>query len=363
MYINKFRGANVLITGHTGFKGSWLSLWLKQLGAKVHGISLGEVSTPSNFSALGLENNINHHVFDIRDYELLNKRVKSIQPDFVFHLAAQALVKDSYNDPLQTFSTNAIGTAHVLESLRDYDKDCVLVLITSDKCYENKEWIWGYRETDRLGGKDPYSASKAAAENIIHAYLSSFFSDSKVKIGIGRAGNVIGGGDWANNRIVPDCIKAWSNNEKVEIRNPESTRPWQHVLEPLSGYLSLASNLYENNSLHGEAFNFGPASNQNHTVKQLLNAMGQHWSQAEWKDVSNDAEKQYEAGLLKLDCDKALQLLDWKPSLVFEDTVKFTIDWYKKYYNDTSLNMSEFTINQIEKYTQLAKENNISWAI
>ncbi len=363
MILDQFKDSKVLITGHTGFKGSWLSAWLNSIGADIYGISISEVSKPSHFSVLKLEKNICHRLLDIRDFDALNEAINSVQPDFVFHLAAQSLVKESYKSPLETFSTNSLGTAHVLETLRNLEKECSLVLITSDKCYENKEWIWGYKETDRLGGKDPYSASKAAAENIIYAYLNSFFDNSNIRIGVGRAGNVIGGGDWAENRIVPDCVKAWSNNETVQIRNPSSTRPWQHVLEPLSGYLTLALQLQDRKekSPCGEAFNFGPPADHNYSVSYLLEQMSKHWSQAKWHDISNNTKQPYEAGLLKLNCDKAKQYLSWEPTLNFEETVKFTIDWYRRYYTGQS-NMTDVTLSQIEAYTNLAQDRMIQWA-
>jgi len=361
-YFSKFRDSKVLVTGHTGFKGSWLSLWLKNLGANVHGISLEEISNPSHFSILDLKNQMNSDFVDIKNFVELDNKIKSIKPDFIFHLAAQSLIGKSYEDPINTFLTNSIGTAHVLESLRDANHDCILVLITSDKCYKNEEKVWGYKESDILGGKDPYSASKAAAENIIYAYISSFYQTSKVKIGVGRAGNVIGGGDWAANRIVPDCVKAWSNKKIVQIRNPSSTRPWQHVLEPISGYLNLAVQLYEDSSLHGEAFNFGPPENRNYSVNTLLDEMGKYWKQAKWSDVSDNIEQHYEAGLLNLNCSKAEELLKWESTLDFNETVKFTIDWYRQYYSDTSIKMNEVTLKQIESYINIAKEKGILWA-
>ena len=253
--LNVFCGARVLITGHTGFKGSWLSQWLKYLGAEVSGIALDPPSHPSHFETIDLAGQIEDHRLDIRDRNRLIERVQEIQPDFVFHLAAQALVRSSYENPLYTMESNTMGSANILEALRELKKPVVAVMITSDKAYENSEWVWGYRETDRLGGKDPYSASKGMAELLIRSYIESFFNakDSNVTVGITRAGNVIGGGDWALNRIVPDCMTAWSNGEIVNIRSPHATRPWQHVLEPLSGYLVLASNLAESRTRHGQA--------------------------------------------------------------------------------------------------------------
>ena len=264
-----FHNRTVLVTGHTGFKGSWLSAWLQHLGANVTGVALNPPSKPSHFEAAALEELVDDKQIDIREQEALQSIVLDTQPDFVFHLAAQSLVRLSYVNPLETYQTNVFGTLNLLEALRSLEKPCVAVLITSDKCYDNVEWIWGYRETDRLGGLDPYSASKGATELMISSHVRSFFPfDSSVRIGIGRAGNVVGGGDWADNRIVPDCMRAWSRGENVTLRNPRSTRPWQHVLEPLSGYLTLASALYENPQLHGEPFNFGPPADRSKSAKK-----------------------------------------------------------------------------------------------
>jgi len=286
------------------------------------------------------------------------------QPDFVFHLAAQALVRLSYEKPLETMVTNAIGSANVLEALRSLDKKVAVVMITSDKAYDNVEWVWGYRETDRLGGSDPYSASKGMAELVIRSYISSFFNapDSNIRVGIARAGNVIGGGDWAVDRIVPDCMEAWANGKTVDIRNPHATRPWQHVLEPLSGYLCLANNLYLNGKSHGEAYNFGPSSDQNYPVSTLIDEMSQYWDQIKWNDVSNKAGHVHEAGLLKLNCDKALFDMKWQSTLHFEQTVKMTVDWYRSYYQDKNQSMYDFSINQIKAYTEIAKLGSVAWA-
>ena len=254
-----FKGKKILVTGHTGFKGTWLSIWLKQLGATVYGVSLDIPSKPSHFIETNLSSYIEDYRLDIRDGESLAELVQKIQPDFVFHLAAQALVRLSYKNPLETITSNALGSVNLLESLRSLDKEVVGIMITSDKAYDNVEWVWGYRETDRLGGKDPYSASKGMAELAIRSYVDSFFSspDSNVRIGITRAGNVIGGGDWAIDRIVPDCMQAWANGQTIDIRSPHATRPWQHVLEPLSGYLCLAENLYLGNQNHGDNAEIG----------------------------------------------------------------------------------------------------------
>ena len=359
-----FKDKKVLITGHTGFKGSWLSLWLKQLGADVVGISIDIPSTPSHFISATISDKIKDNRLDLRDSETLKQLVEEVQPDFVFHLAAQALVRPSYKNPLETMTTNAIGSANLLDSLRVLDKKVVAIMITSDKAYDNMEWVWGYRETDRLGGKDPYSASKGMAEIAIRSYVESFFNtpDSNVRVGITRAGNVIGGGDWAVDRIVPDCMEAWAKGKTVDIRSPHATRPWQHVLEPLSGYLCLAENLYMSNKHHGEAYNFGPTADQNYPVSKLIDEMSKYWDQIKWNDVSNREEHVHEAGLLKLNCDKALFDLEWHSTLQFEETVRMTVEWYKEYYQSKGSSMYDFTIGQIEEYTEVARRSNISWA-
>lgn len=354
---NIYRDKTVLVTGHTGFKGSWLSLWLSRLGAKVIGLSVDIPTEPSHFVASEISKYIEDNRVDICDLEEVKSTVEASRPDFVFHLAAQALVRPSYKNPLETLRINAIGTANVLEALRCLDKKVIAVMITSDKAYDNVEWVWGYRETDRLGGKDPYSASKGMAELAIRSYIESFFNtpDNNIRVGITRAGNVIGGGDWAIDRIVPDCVKAWSRGQIVEIRKPHATRPWQHVLEPLSGYLALAVELYNSNEKHGEAYNFGPHAHQNHSVMELINQMAKSWDDVRWSDISNDSQHMHEAGLLKLNCDKALFDLNWLPTLQFEETVQMTTAWYKAYYRDPGKSMHEFTIKQIDEYMRLAK--------
>jgi len=364
MFENTYKNKTVLVTGHTGFKGSWLSAWLTTLGAKVVGISINVPSSPSNYEASEVNKLAKDIRIDITDLECLKDTMKQYQPDFVFHLAAQALVRSSYDDPLSTLTINAIGSANVLESLRYLDKQVVAVMITSDKAYDNVEWVWGYRETDKLGGKDPYSASKGMAELAIHSYVSSFFSspDSNVRVGITRAGNVIGGGDWAKDRIVPDCMSAWSLGEIVDIRSPDATRPWQHVLEPLSGYLALGVELHNSNKFHGEAYNFGPPASQNHSVKELIDEMNEYWENVRWNDISKDETHLHEAGLLKLNCDKSLHYLDWLPTLNFDDTVRMTVEWYKYFYQNKGVSMQNFTLGQIDEYTNFARTRGMKWA-
>ena len=359
---NIFKGKNVIVTGHTGFKGSWLTEWLKHLGSNVFGIGLAPHTEPSHFNAANISSGITDLRIDIRNYKELEKTVISIQPDFVFHLAAQALVNESYENPMDTWQTNVIGTVHVLETLKKINKKCVAVMITSDKCYENVEWVWGYRETDKLGGIDPYSASKSAAEIAINSFINSFFpkETSLVRIASVRAGNVIGGGDWSIDRIIPDCVKAWSSNNALELRNPYSTRPWQHVLEPLSGYLALAALLLDKKELHGESFNFGPHSQKNHSVLELVEQMALYWEKVRWSHSKIAQTNFYESGLLKLNCDKALYYLNWHAAMNFEETVKLTAEWYKSYYENPK-NIASVTKAQIINYTKIATRQNIQW--
>lgn len=275
---NVYRGKKVLITGNTGFKGSWLSAWLLMLGAEVYGYSNSIPTQPSMFEVVGLPDRIHHHYGDIRNKEEMSDYVQAVKPDFIFHLAAQAIVSTSYKEPFDTITTNVVGTASVLEAIRNITWNCTCVLITSDKAYDNVEWIWGYRETDAVGGKDVYSGSKGAAELTIKCYWKSFIQAMpNIKLGVARAGNVIGGGDWAKDRIIVDCVKAFSRNEVVEIRSPKATRPWQHVLEPLSGYLNLGQYLYEGKVKNGEPFNFGPRAEQTKTVFQLVQDLAELW--------------------------------------------------------------------------------------
>jgi CDP-glucose 4,6-dehydratase len=358
-----FGRKTVVITGHTGFKGAWLAAWLKQLGANVVGVALDPPSEPSHFAVANMADFITDLRVDIRNQAALEGAIVAAKPDFVFHLAAQALVRRSYDDPLETWQTNVLGTLHVLEALRKLDKPCTTVMITSDKCYDNVEWVWGYRETDAMGGPDPYSSSKGAAELAIRSYIKSYFpkETSKVRIASARAGNVIGGGDWAPDRIVPDCVKAWSTSNTVVLRNPHSTRPWQHVLEPLSGYLSLAVALSQRPEMHGEPFNFGPPAQQNHSVLELVQQMALHWDLVRWQDVSNSVVGPYESRLLKLNCDKALHYLHWRAVMGFEDTVRMTSEWYCSYYQQP-MKIAGITQMQIESYTAFAKQQGLSWA-
>lgn len=348
-----FKNRSVIVTGHTGFKGSWLVAWLLHLGARVTGVSKDVPTDPSHYEACQFEDSLHDIRLDILDQKALESIVHKTEPDFVFHLAAQTLVRHSYLDPVKTYQTNMLGTLHILEALRRLNKNCIAVLITSDKCYDNVEWPWGYKETDRLGGPDPYSASKGAAELVIHSHLKSFFPpESKIRIGIGRAGNVIGGGDWAVDRIVPDCVRCWADGKTVVIRNPKAVRPWQHVLEPLYGYLTLAKRLHLGPELHGEPFNFGPPSHQNYSVRELAISMSKYWPRLQWEEGSNNNNAPYESGLLKLNCDKALYHLGWKSELSFQETVRMTAEWYRAYY-DNPLVILEKTLDQICEYENL----------
>ena len=365
LFGDQFRNKKVIVTGHTGFKGSWLSVWLLELGAEVYGVSKDIPTHPSMFESLLMENRIRHYVADIRDLPRMQSIFEEVQPDFVFHLAAQPIVVLSYEDPIDTISTNVLGTANILEALKKVTRPCCAVMITSDKCYDNVEWTWGYRETDALGGKDPYSASKGAAELIIKTYVHSYFSkNSLIKVASVRAGNVIGGGDWAANRIVPDCIKAWTKDTAVELRNPNATRPWQHVLEPLSGYLRCAQMLAEQPEVtHGEAFNFGPSADQNFTVYELLQAISGYWKFKELKEyfILDKQARFHEAGLLKLNCDKALHALQWKPVLNFEQTAAFTALWYNQFYAVSQSSLYEFTALQIGEFVAQANVKEMAW--
>jgi CDP-glucose 4,6-dehydratase len=361
-----FANRRVLLTGHTGFKGAWLALWLLDLGAEVTGLSL-PAENPSLFNQLGLSKRLRHLTGDIQDPAVLQRAVKSSKPDFVFHLAAQALVRESYVRPRETFSVNGMGTLNLLEALRDVSQPCSAVFITTDKCYENREWHHGYREVDALGGRDPYSASKAVAELIIAAYRASFFKDHPVKIASCRAGNVVGGGDWAKDRIVPDCITALQKKKPILVRNPSATRPWQHVLEPLSGYLWLAALLAHPEWRTGDpaaltsAFNFGPNRESNRTVGELVAAILQHWP-GSWKDTS-DAKAPHEAGLLHLSIDKAAAVLGWHPAWDFSEAIAKTVEWYRNARSwKTPAEFQKQTQEQIAHYVDQARARQIPWA-
>jgi CDP-glucose 4,6-dehydratase len=362
MFADAFQGKTVWLSGHTGFKGSWLTRWLLRLGARVHGFALSPDTQPAIFSQLGLEKEIEHEIGDVRNYAVVKKSLLRAQPDFVFHLAAQPLVRLSYEQPLETYATNVMGTAHVLEALRSLDKPCAAVLVTTDKCYENREQDYAYTEEDHLGGHDPYSSSKGAAEIVISAYRRSFFGKSPVRIASARAGNVIGGGDWALDRIVPDCIRALQRGDTISVRNPFATRPWQHVLEPLSGYLWLAAQLHQSAALNAQlltAFNFGPEKEANRNVGELVREVLKNWP-GKWDDQSNPHDL-HEAKLLMLSTARAKQFLHWHPAWNFEIAIAETVGWYRG-VNQNAAGAESLTLRQINEYETAARAANIAWA-
>jgi CDP-glucose 4,6-dehydratase len=359
MMVSCYQGKRVLVTGHTGFKGSWLCEWLLLAGAEVYGYALEAPSKPSLFEQSGLPARMRHQSGDVRDLTGLARAIQQSRPDFIFHLAAQSLVKLSYQQPLQTYEVNVMGTANLLEALRGADWPCAVVVVTSDKCYDNREWVYAYRENDALGGRDPYSSSKGAAELVVAGYRSSFFLDHPVKIASARAGNVIGGGDWASDRIVPDCIRALQSGRPVPVRNKTATRPWQHVLEPLSGYLWLAAGLSgvpgSKNTELCSAFNFGPGSEANRTVAELVEEILRHWA-GQWEDKSTQ-NAAHEARLLQVASDKAHALLRWSPVWQFSKCVQQTVEWYRS----PDEKKSELTRTQIAGYCEDASEKGLAW--
>jgi CDP-glucose 4,6-dehydratase len=368
MFANLYRGKRVFITGHTGFKGSWLSEWLLMLGAEVTGYSIRVNETPDHFTALGLADRIMHLIGDVRDLPALEKALVAAQPDFVFHLAAQPLVRLSYREPVETMSTNILGTMNVLDALRRLQHPCACVIVTSDKCYENREVLRSYHEGDAMGGHDPYSASKGAAEIVAHAFRRSYFlaPDSRVKVATARAGNVIGGGDWSEDRIVPDCVRSLLRNEAIAVRNPIATRPWQHVLEPLSGYLWLAAVLTGEVRLPRvpdardcDAFNFGPWLEANRSVQDLVTELLKHWP-GSWRDAS-EAQAVHEAGLLSLAIDKAFHVLQWQPVWNFTRCLESTATWYRNIARDGE-EARPRTQADIEAYMSDATTAGIAWA-
>ena len=349
-------GKRVLVTGHTGFKGSWLSLWLKQLGAEVVGISLSPQTQPNHWDLLGLESTVQHHELDIRQASEVASVFKASQPEMVFHLAAQPLVRHSYRDPLQTWSTNVMGTANVLEACRQTRSVRAILAVTTDKCYENQEWVWGYRETDRLGGHDPYSASKASSELVAASYRRAFFhTDGAPLLATARAGNVIGGGDWSEDRLIPDLVRALLAQESVEIRSPNATRPWQHVLESLSGYLLLGQKLIEGNKNFESAWNFGPDRNGNRTVADVLNRLKTYWPEVKWHQTASP--QPHEASLLYLDSAKAHNHLGWQPVWDLDATLEQTADWYRAFQSS----LTTISTQQLAQYVEAAQEAQVGW--
>ena len=368
MFNNIYQNKKVLITGHTGFKGSWLAIWLNELGADVIGYALDPPSEPNNFYATKLREKITHIHGDVCDHDRLIETFKKYQPEFVFHLAAQSLVRLSFEEPKLTFDTNVGGTVNVFEAVRKTASVKVFVNITSDKCYENREWVWGYRENDPMGGHDPYSASKGCAELVFNAYQKSFFSKSAMlnrPIGAAsaRAGNVIGGGDWGADRLVPDCIRALSSHQPIGIRNPHATRPWQHVLEPLSGYLHLGAALWKDPQKYSDPWNFGPDDRVYLTVAAMADRLIQYWGNGSWEDLS-DPQALHEAKLLKLNCDKAHTDLKWHSALTIDECLQMTVGWYKQFYTSSMKEeMYPFCVAQIRKYEEItiANRGNQPW--
>jgi CDP-glucose 4,6-dehydratase len=356
MVINSefWRNRSVFITGHTGFKGSWLSLWLQQLGAQVHGYALEPPAGPSIFKEVNAAVGMNSVIGDVRDSVKLIEAMRKASPDIVIHMAAQPLVRDSYLNPVETYEINVLGTVNLLEAVRQTPSVKAVVNVTTDKCYENQEWVWGYRENEAMGGYDPYSSSKACAELVTSAYRSSFLAEKQIGLASVRAGNVIGGGDWAKDRIVPDAIRAFASKEVLMIRNPLAIRPWQHVLEPLSGYLLLAQNLYLNPSVFAEGWNFGPVDEDAQPVSYIAERLVEYWGEAAHWSLDKDAHP-HEARHLKLDCSKARTLLHWKPIWRIERALKESVEWYKACQNRK--NMNDFTLHQIATYSREVMAN------
>ncbi len=357
--MKSFYKKKILITGHTGFKGSWLTQWLLKHKANVVGISRNIPTKPSHYKILKLSDQIKEYFFRIEDRKKIEKVILKEKPEFIFHLAAQAIVKNSYSDPNDTWQSNTFGTLNLLESLRKVRKKTYVVIITSDKVYKNLEIKRGYKENDILGGDDPYSASKGSTEILINSYIKSFFSKEKknISISVARAGNVVGGGDWSNYRLIPDCIKSCIKNKKLLIRNPKSTRPWQHVMEVVYGYMRLAILLKKKRKLHGEAFNFGPSPNQRLKVIEVIRRMKSNWKKIGWQTVKNKNKSFYESKLLFLNSKKAKKYLKWSCILNSNQTVKLVSEWYKLYYSNDKgyLNL---TLNQINHYEKLLKIKN-----
>ncbi len=351
-----YKGKRVVVTGHTGFKGSWLSLWLSHLGAEVVGISLAPEAQPNHWDLLHFDNKVEHRELDIRNANDLSRVMQAVKPEVVFHMAAQSLVRRSYRDPLTTWSTNVMGTVNLLESCRQINCVRAILVVTTDKCYENQEWEWGYRENDRLGGHDPYSASKAGAELVAASYRSAFFnSDVTPLLATARAGNVIGGGDWSEDRLVPDLVRSIATEQSLEIRSPNSTRPWQHVLESVSGYLNLGQKLIEGDRRFEGAWNFGPEKSGNRKVSEVLNKLNAHWTEVKWH-IAKEPQK-HEANLLYIDSSKSNYQLGWMPVWDLDKTLLKTSDWYKAYLKSNSV----ITKLQLKEYIEAAISAQVKW--
>ncbi|WP_119328675.1 CDP-glucose 4,6-dehydratase [Cysteiniphilum halobium] len=347
-----WKSKKILVTGHTGFKGTWMSLWLNSSGAKVYGYALEPNTEPSLFKLLRMDNRIDHFIGDIRDLDAFKARIINVQPDIIIHMAAQPLVRYSYENPVETYQTNIMGTVNLFESVRVCNSVKVVVNVTTDKCYENKEWEWGYREYEPMGGYDPYSSSKGCSELITSSYRYSYFNPAEVNkhgkaVASARAGNVIGGGDWAKDRLIPDVIGSFIKQEIVNIRNPAAIRPWQHVLEPLSGYLLLAEKMWHDPKQYAEAWNFGPLDSDVKDVKYIVEYLATHWHQnVEWR--FDESKQPHEAKFLKLDISKAKTYLGWQPRWSLEQTLKSIIEWYDAY--SCGKDMFELTLAQIKAF-------------
>lgn len=355
MFSNVYSERKVLVTGHTGFKGSWLALWLQELGAKVSGLALPPRTSPNHCDLLALS--IDAFYNDVRDQGAVSDCIKTTGPEIVFHLAAQPLVRRSYRDPIETWATNVLGTAHVLEACRQSPAVKAVVVVTTDKCYENREQVWGYREVERLGGHDPYSASKAAAELVVASYRSAFFSEANAPLlASARAGNVIGGGDWSEDRLIPDAARAVAARQSLEIRSPYATRPWQHVLESLSGYLLLGEQLLQGNRSFAEAWNFGPGPEGNRTVLSVLQSMKSHWPELQWHETTQ--RQPHETTLLQLDSTKAHRKLGWEPVWSIEKGIMQAADWYSAFYSGGRT----ISLQQLKDFIGDARQLRRGWA-
>ncbi len=350
MELDFWKNKKVLVTGHTGFKGSWLTLWLQMLGARVIGYSLRPTSRYNMYDLASISDGTTSVIGDIRDRVKLDNCIQEHQPEIIFHLAAQPLVLQSYRDPVETFATNVMGTVNILEAARQTDSVKVIINVTSDKAYENKEWIWSYRENEQMGGHDPYSASKGCSELITSAYRNSFFGDNRIAIATARAGNVIGGGDWSENRIIPDILRAITEQLPLQLRNPHAIRPWQHVIDPIHGYLLLASLAWEN-SEYAQAWNFGPPDNQTFTVQQLIQQFSLHLGQEPSVIADRDVSQFHEATYLKLDSSKAKQYLGWRTMLSLDESIKWTCEWYKAWIEGKDLR--KLSLDQIRRFQKI----------
>jgi CDP-glucose 4,6-dehydratase len=359
--LNVYKGRRILVTGHTGFKGSWLTLWLKMLGSKLLGYSLEPPTIPNLFSLLDLENKIEHVIGDIRDAEKLSSIVREFKPEIIFHLAAQPLVRFSYQEPKLTYETNIMGTINLYEAVRQAESVRAIITVTSDKCYENREWVYGYREFDSLGGYDPYSSSKGCVELITAAYRNSFFNNAGIAVASARAGNVIGGGDWGPDRLIPDCIRCLSKNEPIMLRNPQASRPWQFVLEPLSGYLLLGALMLQDGTKYNSAWNFGPEDSSILTVEEIARQVVENWGSGAYR--CDSSEQPHEATLLKLDASKAHFHLKWNPVYDIYRALEETVRWYRFFYGKVDIEqIRALTIEQIVVYKEAARKEKICWS-